>query len=48
MHLDLCTASNVHKNVLVVMLTSVGWGGGRIAEILGRQAMLLRHCGEVI
>jgi len=24
-HLDLCTASKVHKNVLTVMLISVGW-----------------------
>jgi len=25
MHLDLCTASNIQKNVLAVMLTSLGW-----------------------
>ena len=25
-HVDFCTASNIHKNILAVMLTSVGWG----------------------
>jgi len=29
------------------MLTRVGWGSGKIAEIQGQQAMLLRHCPEV-
>ena len=46
-HLDFWTTSNVHKNIPAVMLTSIGWGGGRIAEIQGWQVMLLRHCSPL-
>jgi len=28
-HLDFCTASNIHKNILAVMLTSVRWGAAK-------------------
>ena len=46
--MDFWTAIKVHKNILAVKLTSViklhsEDGGGRIAEIQGRQAMLRRH-----
>ena len=34
-HLDLCTASNVHKNVLAVILTSVGWGAAESPKSRG-------------
>jgi len=30
-HLDFCTASNIHKNILAVMLTSAGWGAASYA-----------------
>jgi len=45
-HLDLCTASNVHEKCFVSDADQRRVGSGRIAEIHGRQAMLLRHCGH--
>ena len=34
-HLDFCTASNVHKNILAVMLHSVGWGAAESPKSRG-------------